>query len=494
MICICLKQQGLTKKIVIFSIIAAVCIATVAIILFYFKKSDNGVLSKVPINSKSVIVIDLSSLSKKLFIDDLGKENKSRTNLLKNLPDSLADIDFKNSGLSLSDKAVLFTLEDTSAISINFILKIENSTAFNNFIKELGQKLDFAINNSDGAGDAYIPVFGILLAWNKEYVVGTRTDTLFEQRKIFLKNMLVSDKGQSILADASFLSKLKNSFDVFFYTKPYKICPIKELELFNSDIESFASLISFNDGNIEIESEAYARPGSLIEKLCTGNEPKFVSVLNTDTCMADIKMNVDPQAFRQILNIYSSKLFKEGSIPFLKSWNGKADITLNGIKSIENEFITYDYDDDFNKIEIKQVKKNKIPDIIAIADINQSIFDSIAKLNKPIKEGTDTLLFAGSNYILKKANDKLLIYSKQTKLPFLDKISLNNNLSIKLNYQRFMGLLDEFGVKFTENWLNEIQLSKLEITVNKSEMININSKFFFVNKDKNAFYSLFDNI
>jgi hypothetical protein len=488
-----IKQKGLTKRKFSLIIIATVILIIVAIIVLYFTKKEENVLNKVPGDAKSILVINTSALSEKLFIDDLGKEQKSRTSILKLIPDSLAEINFKRSGLSFTDKMVLYTLEDSSEISINFIFKIDDNLAFNNFIDELGRKLKFTVENMNKVKTAFIPSLQLLLVWDNNYLSGTKTQVKSDKKIIFLQNTLNSNSKQSILADKEFAQLLNNKFDLLFYSKSYKNGYLNKLNPTISEIESISSHILFNDGELDIKTKLKLKNGSLLDKLFNTPKRDLKTIQKEDSCIANIELNLDPLAFNNLLKNYSSAILNQKMLPFYKAWNGAASISLLGIKSIKNEYITYDYDDDFNKIEIKKIRINKIPDVKICFGINPDIFDSIIKINKPVKSGNDSLLFDGSNYLFKKISNNLLIYSLQTQQPEIFNESTNSKINLELDYQKFIELLTEFNLQPKNSKLNKVKLSNIILKVDKSETINVNSKFLFMNKEKNALFTLIES-
>jgi hypothetical protein len=484
----------LTKKTTIILILAIVISIAIAFFSLYLKKGDANILYKVPIDAKSVLVIDVPALSKKLFIDDLGKKNKSRAALLKSLPDSLANLDFKNCGLDISNKLALFTFDDTltSSVSIYFVLQINDNKDFTRFVDTLCLKLSTSAQKSGIIQYSNFKSFGLLLAWNKEYVAGSISVRNTNEELKILEKILSIKKDQSIMMDANFKEKLNKNYDVLVYSKPYQSCTIKGFELINSNIETLFSFFKFNDGELEIATELKTKPGGLLDKLCKRKDKYFNILENTDSSLVKILLNVDPEAFNHILNQYSSIHFKESKIPILKSWNGKASLVINGIKNIETGFVTYDYDDNFNKIETKKTKQNKILELQSVVGTNQNQFDSIMKNDKPEKEGKDTFLFAGSNYLLKKVANNFLIYSKQTEKPAITNQTTNENIFIEVNYLKFLLLIKEFGIKTEKEWFAKVPLSKFKVIINKDENIHINGNFYFKNKDKNALFSLFE--
>jgi hypothetical protein len=478
----------------LFITIAALILIAAAIVFVFFKKTDDGIFSKVPSNAKSVLIIDAGQISKKLFLDDLGKEDKSRLELLKSIPDSLSDIDFAKSGLELLEKLAVFTLEDLSenTVSVHFIIKINDDKLFDDFIKMLCLKFNSSIEKVDNFNMAFSDTFGLLLAWDKHYLAGTRTFNNTSSQIQLLKYILSTEKEHSIISLAQFASVLKNSYDVLFYSIPYERCPFNDLRDLNHNIEQMVSFIEFNDGEIDIKTIINPKHESTLEEIFPKTNDKFYQLYNTDSSVINLNLNLNVNAYPRFLKTNSDRLFRKCIIPYLKSWNGKLNLTYTGTKVVENEFIGYDFDDDFNKIEIKKTKHEKIPDIKAIVGFNKSKFDSVMQTNRPVRDKMDTLLFAGGNYLLRKVNDKLLIYSKQSLKPSFIQNHINNNIYLHIDYQKLNHILIESGFETENNWYSNLSISTIDISVSKSATIDMKSKIGFKDREKNSLFSLIE--
>ena len=140
------------------------------------------VLNKVPVNSTTVMVIDVRGLSAKLLLDDFGKGIKNSAKAFaKLLPDSIGDIDWEANGIGLPDKVALFTLEDTSEVNLNVILPISNAKKFNQFVKLLGTRLTFDIQKKDGITWAFAKNMGLLVAWDNHFACAMKTNQKLQQ-------------------------------------------------------------------------------------------------------------------------------------------------------------------------------------------------------------------------------------------------------------------------------------------------------------------------
>ena len=478
------------KKKLLIGLIATVLLMAVAIFIFFFKKADNNILFKIPGQSKSVLIIDVPAIAKKLFIDEFSKKNNSTRQLAKAIPDSLAAINWNQSGLNLFDKMVLFSLEDSGSISLHFIIKINDLKKYNLFIDKLGNDFKFKTETQNKIKFAYWKSLGILIAWNNEYVSGTRTSENTIKSKNILEKILSTRKEQSIMTNKVFAQKLVKTHDVMFYSNSYKQNPYKQLNVLNSSLENFVLYIDFNQGKTEINIETFAKKGSPINNLFAKKNNDLNLIKNSDTTALNLYLNVNAEVFSQIFNQYSGIQFKEKDIPLIKAWNGELNLVLDGIKTIENEYISYDFDDNFNKIEIKKKKKDKVLNLKAVASYDQNRFDSIFKFNKPDKDGKDTLLYKGSNYLLKRGNNSFLIYNKLLRKPVLEKKNPNCNISLEADCQKLIKIIEEFGIKTDTKWFKNIPISNIDLNLSNKEEIKLKVNFYFIDKNKNSLFSL----
>jgi len=296
------------KKIIILLLIAIFISAAIAISYFLFFDKESDILSKVPKNAKSVIIIDLKSLSTKLLLDELSSDTKSADKLSEMLPDSLYEIDWTVSGINLFDKAVLFSTQNASndSISVNLILPITNFKEFKKFIKTLSKSKFLDVISNISKKTAYSKQYKILISWNKKFVIATFLSKNQKNETKALSNILSLKKKKSIMADSSFLKKQTTNYDILFYSLPYSQYPKKYNAFINSNIQSVISFISFKDGELEIKTELSAKKESLLEKLFNVNRKEQALLNTSDSCALNTVLDINPDAFFKIIEQYSS--------------------------------------------------------------------------------------------------------------------------------------------------------------------------------------------
>ena len=67
-----------------------------------------------------------------------------------------------------------------------------------------------------------------------------------------------------------------------------------------------------------------------------------------------------------------------------------------------------------------------------------------------------------------------------------------NQLAIEINYKNFLMNLNDFGIETDSLWLNSFDIEKIELNTNKKQNLNVSVRFFFMDKDKNALFSILE--
>lgn len=478
----------MNKKWSIILLIVAIISIVTTISFFLLQDKKNNILSKVPNNAKSIVVIDLQALSTKLFFDELTSGSKNAGKLVKLMPDSLAAIDWLASDISLSEKAVFFTTENIpdDSLRLHVILRIADAKNFNNFMDSLSKTISLKPVKENVL---WSEQFKSLIAWDSDFVVLSLFSKKAEQVAKASENILLLKKEKSIMADSSFMKKQTTDFDILFYSKPYTLYPQKHQKFIQNNIESIISLIKFNDGELELKTELKPIVGSLLDKLFDVPKKNLpISVL--DSSVLKIVFNIEPKAFFQITNKLSSVKINNKKIPLLAAWDGRLMLALDGTKIIKNEYITYDYDDDFNKIELKKITKDKIWDIKAVLGINELLLDSVLNDSRIYKSKKDTLLFKGSNFILKRTGDAYLCYNHYVSPPKTQKETIAQNIYFRLDYDKLIPIIKESEFALGDSLMNKIAFDHFELNMNKNAFIDISTSLYFPDKKKNAFFSI----
>jgi len=483
------------KKTILISIIAAIALAVAAIYFFFFSTSEAELLSKVPSGAKSVLIIDIKGLSTKLVIDELSSDEKSTDKVVEMLPDSLIEIDWDNSGINLLDKAVLFTNEKDSSIQLNLLMQISDYQKFEVFVDSLATSDDFIKEKQKKAAFLIIEKYNLIASWNRNFVLISNFSKNPEDKKKELSNILTLKKQESIITDSIFNSKLSSDYDLFLYSLPYSGFPKENLLSISNNVSVSYSFIHLNDGELEIETEIVLKEGSLLENIFASEQNASIKTIEkTDSIGLSVLLNLNSKALFRAIEQYSQLKLNIDKVPLLNAWNGSAHLVFNPSKTIQTEFISYEYDDDFNKVEVKKYVSEKVSDIQSNIGYNQIVLDSLLSHNRIFKSGKDTLLFKGSSFMVKNVGESYQTFNKNITPNAISKETNESQLAVEINYRNFLLNLDDFGIETDSLWSNRFDIEKIELSVNKKQSLEATARFYFMNKDKNALFSILEKL
>jgi hypothetical protein len=433
-------------------------------------------------------------LSTDFFLDYIGRDKKSRLRFTQSIPVWLKDINWNKTGIGLPDKIALFSMESAngSQVNIQFIMPLSNAAKFHVFMDTISRKLQLTVNKKRGIKWIYSKPTGFLMAWDNQFVTGTKTTENIDRRLISLYNTLTINREQSLMMDSCFSNGAKKKYDVFFYTTPYRYCPVKKLDIINSAVNTLVSFVNFKDGELKATTEINAKAGSNLDNIFIGLNGDCPGLANENKATVHIRMNINPDAFRSFYNQFRFVGFKSGNILGLDAWDGRLSLLFNGTKTIENTFISYEYDNDFNKIETKKIGHEKVLDIQAAAGVNHNILNRLWKRNPPVKEGLDTLLFKGGRFVLKRNGTFYIIYNKEFQRPIPQSITARNNIEITGDYKRLSPILKEMGMESKTDKLDSLTLDRFNISAYKQGNIFVKTNISFADKDINAFFTLLE--
>jgi hypothetical protein len=466
-------------------IIALLLLAAAGLFYFmFFRKHDYNILFKIPKDATSVAIVDCRSLSSKLFLNSIGSDSGLLKHLNKYVPETLKNVSWSSTGLGIPDKIAFFTLEDTlnDKINYHFLLNISNASRFNQFMEELCSKAGLKINKREDLHWLIYTRKKLLVAWNDKQVTGIITTKTVSESLKTLVDILNLQEQQSIMTNSVFVQKLAHKHDIFVFSKRYHYCSVKYLNVLNPEIVSMASYIELNKGKANIETELVTQRGSVLEKMLSAKNIAL-PVLKTDSAIINLKTNVDPHAFNDLLNKLKIIDFEAAVIPSLTTWNGSLNLVFSGSKNVKSTYISYEYDDDFNKVEVSK-------------DINETMMNIQAVFGqftapKILKEGKDTVLFKGGNFLFSKKQGYYLTYNKHFAPLSVTKENFKAKLTIFIDFKRLRAILKETK-KETTPFFGRLPVEKSEISIYSGGKIK--STFYFANKNQNVLYSILDSI
>ena len=185
--------------------------------------------------------------------------------------------------------------------------------------------------------------------------------------------------------------------DVFFFTKANFVLAIKNKKLIialkaNKKADVNLLLISlFDNNNFMVEDAEQLKPllnnkndisFSFIDDILEANFKdgvfKLQGTLSSDLFIANAnhplegnevvaisgKVNMKNTVFKNFLTDKKDKFNKVTHLSLdsiVDKWNGKFNLIISSIEQKTDTIVSYEYDDDFNKVEIKTTQERKIP-------------------------------------------------------------------------------------------------------------------------------------
>jgi hypothetical protein len=458
--------------------VLALIVAAGLIYFIFLRKSDNNILYKIPNEASTVALIDLGTLSSKLFLTEVGSDSGLLKQLSKHVPDSLKSVKWTSTGLGIPDKIAFFTMGDTLGDKVHFLTSISSTSRFNSFMDDLcagtkmkihqKQELRWLINTREK----------LLIAWNDKFVTGTINSKNVDESLETLTGILDLQKQQSIMSDSVFVQKQSYRYDIFIFSRNHKYSSLKLLNELNREIKSFVSYIHFNKGQLDIEIEITAQHESTLAKLLSAPD-RELPTLRTDSAVLNLKTNVDPAAFQAFLNKLEFLDFKNTLIPGLNSWDGRLNLFFLGSESIKAYYISYEYDDNFNKIEVTKTVNETMMNIQA----------AFGQKGAPllIQDGKDTLLFKGGNFLFRKQHDYYSTFNKYFAPLSIAEEIYPERLSLFVDIKKLQSILKEAKID-THPIITRLPVENANISISADGKMN--AIFNFADKNENVLYSI----
>lgn len=323
--------MGWIKKTLIF-ILGLIAILAISFFVFKYYRASKAADIKIPENSFSVIQLDVDDLIVEMFQnsisnysdyygakrDTISKEKKS---------------DLWNIGVHIPAKLYMFSLSDTSYQYFG-ILEVSNSNKIKSFLQnQLRINPDSIVQNLE-KGQEYYSSKELKVLLNAEklvFSIGGKED--LES----LKSLIQADQSKWVLAN-NFGAELKE---------------VQGADLSYVDRNKNWASVDFKDGKFDLKG--------YIKSSLFGFPAKPVQVSKSDDYVLHLSLNSD---LSLILKEKEAALEKfKLPIDSLHKYIGNyAAVELLDKEVMESDtIITYDYDDNFEMIEKKEVNQVEVP-------------------------------------------------------------------------------------------------------------------------------------
>ncbi|MET2985935.1 hypothetical protein [Aureibaculum conchae] len=434
------------KKALYFFIVFAVII----VVLYLWRYKQSQVFeNRVPANATKVVNVNLRQIENHLLFDFLANpitylKPRKRKDSLKKPRVSL------NNGVSIPRNILFYSnsnkLKDnwfSSVIGITDLEKLSRFLVKEKFVKHTENKIIF-----------YTKANIVLAIKDEQLILGLKSD---KKATIFPLLISLFDIKDYLREDDTILKPLINSeSDISF-------------SLGDDWLEA-----DFNKGFFELQ-------GALDSDLFvtnvnqTPNENGIVSLSG--------KINRHNSTFKQFLADKKEK-FNEITHLSLDSiidkWNGKLNMNIASIEQKTDTIVSYEYDDDFNKVEIKSTQKKKIPTLSLILgqEKSSSLSDYFYSKNAIQIIENDTVFTAIPIYKFLAADveENFELYITEKKKQSASMVT-TSKLNFYFNAEKYMeNPLDIPLNKDQKKLLKLVKTTKLDWTENNEFSLKINLK------------------
>jgi hypothetical protein len=334
------------------------------------------------------------------------------------------------------------------------ILKLKDSSNFRKFVqKKIG---DSELSKTENFASVSALNNKLTIIFNdKKAVVAyqlNNKNSMLSIEKLLTDFTQIDDKEK--LSD---LKKIKSHISIF------------------KDLENHVDL-NFNDGKINLQGEIYNNFLQITDdmKMATKSDSSYLyfSMLG-----------------KPLKNDFGNITLKNFSFPIdsiLKNYSGSTTLQLSGTTKQSDTIITYEYDDDFEKIEVKSVEEKNVPGINIILSGKSSKLKQVFEQHQIITDN--------------KLNNKIFPLYQLNFKTTNNIVEFSNQPSKNLNYintEHFAEIFINFDDLLDHNNLNISYIHKLNDlrikAYNKKEKVTVNGTLVLKNTSLNSLiYLLLD--
>lgn len=406
---------------------------------YKFINKTSSLLGVIPKNADAVVKIDLHSIKETLVLDALSSPKFYYDNISfsgsKNEKDSTL-----NKGINFSPyAAVLYTFKDVKN-TVFTTFPINNFTDFNAYIKVYVQDKNSVIQKTNGYQHSVLEKSKVCIAWNSKNLVIAATPEKINITKIsaVFTDVLV-DENLIINKNNSLIQKLKSAKEHIVYVKGESA-----IGLNFEDGKLMAS------GQLEVDKSSVFSKEIIVNSIPGASLQMYLDYNFTDeNHKKDFISTFKNSSFLQKSNLQIDSIAKYS--------NGFFSLAVSGKTKQQNTIITYDYDENFNKVEKKTVQEKEAPKMYINFGVNknglqaylqaqgaveQSVFTALPIYNFYVSSTPKTSLFATT-----KNNPKTAVFKSTNFLDITADFSkLNNDISFPKSNLLF-GLLNSLDIK-----------------------------------------------
>lgn len=361
---------------------------------YKFINNTSSLLGVVHKNADAVVKIDLHGIQETIVLDALSSPKFYYDNISfsssKKEKDSTLD-----KGINLKPyTVVLYTLKNVEN-TVFSTFPIDNFTGFNAYVKEYIKNKKGKIQNAEGYKYAVLEKSKVCIAWSSKNLAIAATPSKIDITKVsavftdvLVDEKLITDKNNNLI------EQLKNAKDHIVYLKGTSVIGL-----------------NFEDGKLAVSGQLEVDKSSVFSKEITVNSVPNASLqLYLDYSFADENHKKDfISTFKNSSFLQKSNLQIDS---IAKYSNGFFSLVVSGKTKQQDTIITYDYDDNFNKVEKKTIQEKEVPKMYVNLGVNKNGLPAYLQAQGAIEQGVFTALPIYNFYVSSATKTSLFTTAK----------------------------------------------------------------------------------
>ncbi|AUP77365.1 hypothetical protein [Flavivirga eckloniae] len=420
----------------------ALTLVVLALYLFRYKRAL-VIESKIPITATEVVQIDLRQIEHHLLVDALKNPFKYISFETKKKEDHAS---FKKA--IVIPRNILFFTNDSNFKSAWFssFFKLKDRTELENYLLQQGFKTltDEALELF-GKGNIVVAISSenVLIAYKKQShaPVNAVIQSIFNETEFYKKDVDLLKPILNSKSDITYVSSKDAFLEADFKNGLFEIKGKLHSNLFLAD-----SYVPYSEGALAFLSTKINRNHAIFKSLLT---------------------NKNKTKFREFTKLSMDSI--------VNHWNGHLLFNLKAINKEIDTIVTYEYDDDFNKIEKKSVQENNVPHTAIALGSDAKLFEYFYTNNAIQVVENDTLFTAMPLYKMyaQKQKKSLTIFTQKlfdSSMLKAEKYKLNAHMDIN----RYLENPLEFSlIPVKNNYLQLLGRTSAKLTTNDELLIQV---------------------
>jgi len=385
-------------------------------------------------------------------------------------------------GLGIYDESFLFIkINDDESMLINYIFRLADQAAFQKFLdNEILSKNSGTPQKLDGYTQLKVENDEAVVAWTDKVVLVTIANKMKELEGADLKDfkghiqatvnqhtteVLKNPRSNSILTNGNYLKAIGSSkndaymwIDYGYFAKFQEMMGVNQDPLTGKMMEQMGKLyednyllmgLNFLNGTTSLTTK-YIMNGEMANMMkgMTNNtmNPRFGRYLAKDDMLGYYGMSINIEGMVRGMAKMFEPMMEEAGVPDVDQmvemgaseiglnmsateiyniFEGDMMLSIGSMREFEKEVTTYEYDDDFNRKEVKKMKKEALPGFTALMTYNDE--NALMPL---IQMGVDAGMISksGTHYNISIPSSPMDMY-----------MALNNGMIILTNDANMMG-------------------------------------------------------